>query len=73
MEYTREFVGEVLGTFVLVLFGCGAVAVSILRLPSEAGKPGVLKEARVTPVKGKTIRIARALPGTAGSEGSDRK
>ncbi|MBZ0257094.1 aquaporin family protein [bacterium] len=30
MKYTREFAGEVLGTFVLVLFGCGAVAVSIL-------------------------------------------
>ena len=26
----REFVGEVLGTFVLTLFGCGAVAVSVL-------------------------------------------
>ena len=26
----REFIGEALGTFVLVLFGCGSVAVSIL-------------------------------------------
>lgn len=30
MKYAREFVGEVLGTFVLVLFGCGSVAVSVL-------------------------------------------
>lgn len=28
--YKREFVGEVLGTFIMVLFGCGAVAVSVL-------------------------------------------
>jgi glycerol uptake facilitator protein len=27
---TREFVGETLGTFLLVLFGCGSVAVSVL-------------------------------------------
>jgi glycerol uptake facilitator protein len=27
---TREFVGEALGTFLLVLFGCGSVAVSVL-------------------------------------------
>ena len=26
----REFIGEAMGTFVLVLFGCGAVAVSVL-------------------------------------------
>ncbi|MFH0728765.1 MAG: MIP/aquaporin family protein [Pseudomonadota bacterium] len=30
MIYKREFIGEVLGTFVLVLFGCGSVAVSVL-------------------------------------------
>jgi glycerol uptake facilitator protein len=30
MKYKREFFGELLGTFLLVLFGCGAVAVSIL-------------------------------------------
>lgn len=30
MNYKREFIGEALGTFMLVLFGCGSVAVSIL-------------------------------------------
>ncbi len=30
MRRSREFIGEALGTFVLVLFGCGSVAVSIL-------------------------------------------
>jgi len=30
MRYRREFIGEALGTFVLVLFGCGSVAVSVL-------------------------------------------
>ena len=30
MKYPREFIGEALGTFVLVLFGCGSVAVSVL-------------------------------------------
>ena len=30
MRRSREFIGETLGTFVLVLFGCGSVAVSIL-------------------------------------------
>ncbi|MFV0467192.1 MAG: MIP/aquaporin family protein [Lachnospiraceae bacterium] len=29
-KYQREFVGEFIGTFLLVLFGCGSVAVSIL-------------------------------------------
>jgi len=30
MIYSRELIGEALGTFVLVLFGCGSVAVSVL-------------------------------------------
>lgn len=30
MLLKREFIGEALGTFVLVLFGCGSVAVSVL-------------------------------------------
>jgi hypothetical protein len=42
-------------------------------LPSVAGKPGLLKETGVAPTRGKSIRIARALLVTAGSEGSDRK
>lgn len=29
-EYLREFTGEILGTFILTLFGCGAVAVAVL-------------------------------------------
>ncbi|WP_303720277.1 DUF423 domain-containing protein [Malonomonas rubra] len=45
----------------------------MVSLPSGAGKPGLLKEASVAPIRGKTIRIARALLATAGSEGSDRK
>jgi hypothetical protein len=44
-----------------------------LGLPSVAGKPGPLKDTGVTPIRGKTIQIARALLVTAGSEGSDRK
>lgn len=28
--YKREFAGELIGTFLLVLFGCGSVAVSVL-------------------------------------------
>lgn len=30
MRFSKEFIGETLGTFVLVLFGCGSVAVSVL-------------------------------------------
>lgn len=30
MSYSKEFIGEFLGTFILVLFGCGSVGVSIL-------------------------------------------
>lgn len=30
MNYKREFIGELLGTFILVMFGCGSVAVSVL-------------------------------------------
>ncbi|WP_223146695.1 MIP/aquaporin family protein [Methylomonas albis] len=30
IKYLREMIGETLGTFVLVLFGCGSVAVSVL-------------------------------------------
>lgn len=29
-KYKREFVGELIGTFILVLFGCGSVAVTVL-------------------------------------------
>lgn len=29
-KYRKEFIGESLGTFILVLFGCGAVAVSVV-------------------------------------------
>jgi hypothetical protein len=30
MRYKCEFLGELIGTFLLVLFGCGSVAVSVL-------------------------------------------
>lgn len=55
-------------TAVSNLFGWAAV----FCLPGMAGKPS-LRDAGVTPTRGKTIRIARALLATAGSEGSDRK
>ncbi|RKX78454.1 MAG: hypothetical protein DRZ90_13465 [Spirochaetes bacterium] len=42
-------------------------------MPSEAGKPGLLKEGGITPIRGKIIRLARALLVTVRSEGSDRK
>jgi len=42
-------------------------------MPSEAGKPYLLKEGGITLIRGKIIRIARALLVTAGSEGSNRK
>jgi hypothetical protein len=42
-------------------------------LPSKAGKPDLLKERDITPIRGKIIRIARASLVTAGSEGSNRK
>jgi len=41
-------------------------------LPGMAAKPS-LRYAGVTLIRGKTIRIVRALLVTAGSEGSDRK
>ena len=45
----------------------------VFGLPSVPGLPGLLKETDVALTRGKTIRIARALLVTAGSEGSDRK
>jgi len=30
MKYKREFIGELLGTFLLILFGCGSVDVTVL-------------------------------------------
>jgi glycerol uptake facilitator protein len=30
VRYSKEFIGEALGTFMMVLFGCGSVAVSVL-------------------------------------------
>lgn len=30
MKHKNAFLGEALGTFILVLFGCGSVAVSVL-------------------------------------------
>jgi len=30
MKYKKEFSGELIGTFILVLFGCGSVAVTVL-------------------------------------------
>jgi len=40
-------------------------------LPCKAGKPVLLKEARVALTKGKSIRFAGALLVIAGFEGSD--
>ncbi|MCF8232754.1 MAG: GIY-YIG nuclease family protein [Bacteroidales bacterium] len=45
----------------------------LFSLPSETGKPGLLKETDITLIRGKIIRIARACLATDGSEGSDRK
>jgi len=50
----------------------GCLSGAFFGLPGMAGKPS-LRKAGVTPTRGKTIRIARALLVTAGSEGSDRK
>jgi len=30
VRYSKEFIGETLGTFIMVLFGCGSVAVTVL-------------------------------------------
>jgi len=35
MRLSKEFIGETLGTFLLVLFGCGSVAVSVLFGPYQ--------------------------------------
>ena len=51
----------------------GLIIGSAFCLPSVPGLPGLLKETDVALTRGKTIRIARALPVTAGSEGGDRK
>jgi len=42
MRYQREFIGEALGTFVLVLFGCGSVAVSVLFDADQGSMPVAL-------------------------------
>lgn len=36
MAYKREFVGELIGTFILVLFGCGSVAGAVLFHANQA-------------------------------------
>lgn len=51
----------------------GAILSCPFCLPSGLGNPDQLKETDVIQTKGKTIRIARALLVTVGSEGSDRK
>jgi len=51
----------------------GVISAPAFGLPGVPGPPGLLKEADVALTRGKTIRIARALLVTAGSEGSDRK
>ena len=42
-------------------------------MPSVARNSVLLQEAGTAPIRGKEIRIARALLVTAGSEGSNRK
>ena len=49
------------------------IPASAFYLPSGLGKPDLLKETDVTQTKEKTIRIARTVLVTVGSEGSDRK
>ncbi|MBI4557090.1 MAG: aquaporin [Candidatus Hydrogenedentes bacterium] len=43
MKHQREFIGELLGTFILVLFGCGSMAVTVL----FDAHPGLLQVAVV--------------------------
>jgi len=38
MIYKREFIGEALGIFILVLFGCGSVALFFVRMLEPAMK-----------------------------------
>jgi len=49
----------------------GFLGNSAFPLPSVTGTPGLLQEADVALTSGKTIRIARALLVTTGSEGSE--
>ncbi len=52
MKISKEFIGESLGTFILVLFGCGSVAVSVL----FGGYQGILQIAMVWSI-GVTLAI----------------